>query len=102
MSWGKFGLFAGGFLAGTAGIAILTSKDAKNLYTHCTAAVLRAKDSVLKTTDTLKENCSDIYEDASDINDKRKAEAEKVQLEKAQAVIDAYKAKHEADAKAEA
>ena len=35
----KLGLFAGGVLFGTAGIAILSSKDAKNAYTHCTAAV---------------------------------------------------------------
>ena len=35
------GLFAAGVLFGTAGIKILTSKDAKNVYTKCTAAVLR-------------------------------------------------------------
>ena len=40
----KSGLFAAGVLFGTAGIKILTSKDAKKLYTGCTAAVLRAKD----------------------------------------------------------
>ena len=38
----KTGLFAAGVLFGTAGIKILTSKDAKKLYTQCTAAVLRA------------------------------------------------------------
>ena len=35
----KPGLFAAGVLFGTAGIKILTSKDAKKLYTNCTAAV---------------------------------------------------------------
>lgn len=29
MNWGKVGLFAGGVLFGTAGIKILTSRDAK-------------------------------------------------------------------------
>ena len=45
----KSGLFAAGVLFGTAGIKILTSKDAKKLYTGCTAAVLRAKDCIMKT-----------------------------------------------------
>ena len=41
MSWGKLGLFAGGVLFGTAGLKILSSKDAKKVYTHTTAAALR-------------------------------------------------------------
>ena len=41
MNWAKIGLFAGGALFGSAGIELLTSKDAKKLYTQCTAAVLR-------------------------------------------------------------
>ena len=43
-NWGHLGLFAGGLLFGTAGISILTSEDAKKVYTHCTAAVLRCRD----------------------------------------------------------
>ena len=39
----KTGIFAAGVAFGTAGIKILTSKDAKKLYTNCTAAVLRAR-----------------------------------------------------------
>ena len=38
----KLGIFAGGLLFGTAGLKILSSKDAKKLYTNCAAAVLRA------------------------------------------------------------
>ena len=45
---GKVGLFVAGLAFGTAGIKILTSKDAKKVYTGCTAAVLRAKDTVVK------------------------------------------------------
>mgnify|MGYP000175719514 CR=1 FL=1 len=39
--YSKLALFAGGALFGSAGIEILTSKDAKKLYTQCTAAVIR-------------------------------------------------------------
>ena len=40
-------LFAGGALFGSAGIKLLSSKDAKKVYTHTTAAVLRMKESVM-------------------------------------------------------
>ena len=39
----KTGIFAAGVLFGTAGIKVLSSQDAKKVYTNCTAAVLRAK-----------------------------------------------------------
>ena len=80
MDFGKLGLFAGGVLFGTAGISILSSRDAKKVYTHCTAAVLRGKDSVMKTANTLKENCGDIYADAKAINEERAAK-EKIEDE---------------------
>ena len=78
MSLGKIGLFAAGLLFGTAGIKILTSKDAKKLYTQCTAAVLRMKDQVMKTATTLQENCGDILADAKEINEQRAAEDDAV------------------------
>lgn len=85
----KLGLFVGGALFGTAGVAILTSKDAKKVYTHGTAAVLRGKDCIMKTATSLKENCSDIYEDATDMNEKRyQAEATR-KVEEAKALVDA-------------
>jgi len=62
-------IFAAGVLFGTAGIKILTSKDAKKLYTNCTAAVLRAKSCIMKTATTVQENCEDIYADAKTINE---------------------------------
>lgn len=65
----KSGLFAAGVLFGTAGIKILTSKDAKKLYTGCTAAVLRAKDCIMKTATSLQENAEDIYAEAKGINE---------------------------------
>ena len=55
------GIFAAGVLFGTAGIKVLASKDAKKLYTNCTAAILRAKSCVMKTATTIQENAEDIY-----------------------------------------
>ena len=71
----KLGLFAAGLLFGTAGIKVLSSKDAKKVYTHTTAAVLRAKDSVMETVTTVRENAEDIYADAKAINEQRAEEA---------------------------
>ena len=63
------GIFALGTLFGLEGIKLLSSKDAKNVYAHCTAAVLRAKDCVLDQVTCLQENCNDIYEEAKNINE---------------------------------
>lgn len=73
--WKKIGLFAGGVLFGTAGIKVLSSGDAKKVYTNCTAAALRAKECVMKTATTLQENVDDIYQGAKDINEERAAAA---------------------------
>ncbi len=67
-------LFTGGVLFGTAGIKILSSKDAKRVYVEGTAAVLRAKDSVMKTAETVQENAEDILAEAKQINEKRAEE----------------------------
>lgn len=69
----KTGIFAAGVLFGTAGIKILSSKDAKKVYTNCTAAVLRAKDCVMKTAAVAQENAEDIYAEAQQINEDRAA-----------------------------
>lgn len=70
----KTGIFAAGVLFGTAGIKILSSKDAKNVYTKCTAAVLRAKDCVMKTVSNIQENAEDIYAEAQQMNEERTLE----------------------------
>ena len=74
-------LFLGGVLFGTAGIKVLSSKDAKKAYTHCTAAVLRAKDSVMKTVTTVQDNAEDIYAEAKQINLDREENEKPVELE---------------------
>lgn len=60
----KVGLFAAGVLFGTAGIKVLSSKDAKKAYAHITAAALRAKDSVMTTVTAVRESADDIYAEA--------------------------------------
>ena len=73
------GIFAAGVLFGTAGIKILSSKDAKKVYTHGTAAALRAKDFCMKTAATVQENAEDIYAEAVLINEERaRQEAEQI------------------------
>ena len=72
----KIGCFVGGVVFGTAGVKLLSSKDAKKVYTNCTAAVLRAKDCVMKTATTVQENAEDIYAEAQQINEERAAKAE--------------------------
>ena len=73
VNWKKVGLFAAGFAFGTAGVKILSSKDAKKVYTECTAAVLRAKECVMKVATNIQENAEDIYAEAQQINEDRAA-----------------------------
>ncbi|MGN0136081.1 DUF6110 family protein [Anaerotignum sp.] len=79
----KIAVFVGGVLFGTAGLKVLSSKDAKKVYTHGTAAVLRAKDCVMKTTTTVQENAEDILAEAKQINEER-YEMEKNSVETAE------------------
>lgn len=71
INWKKTGLFAAGVAFGTAGIRILTSKDAKKVYTCCTAAVLRMKECIMNTAAVLQANADDIYADAMAMNEER-------------------------------
>ena len=79
MKLNKLGAFALGTLFGTAGIKALSSKDAKNVYVHTTAAALREKESIMTTVTTVRENAEDILAMAKDINDARaKKESEEL------------------------
>ena len=68
---GKIALFLGGALFGSAGLKILSGKDARKVYTHTTAAVLRCKDEVMKQVELVQEGCSDILADARQLNAER-------------------------------
>ncbi len=70
-------VFAGGVLFGSAGLRLLSSKDAKKVYTHAAAAALRVKDCVMETAACVQENAADILAAAKDVNEQR-AEKETV------------------------
>ena len=78
---GKIALFLGGTLFGSAGFKILGSKDAKKMYTHVTAAVLRGKDQVMRDVELVQESCSDILADAKALNEARAAEQDAAFIE---------------------
>lgn len=84
INWKKTGIFAAGVAFGTAGLKVLSSKDAKKVYTHCTAAALRAKECVMKTVTTVQENAEDVLADAKNINEERAAEAEATEFDGAE------------------
>ena len=69
---GKAALFIGGALFGSAGLRILSGRDARKVYTHATAATLRCKDEVMKHVELVQEGCSDILADAKQINEERR------------------------------
>ena len=70
----NLGIFAGGVLFGTAGVKLLSSKDAKKVYTHCTASVLRAKECVMDTVNKVQENAEDVLAEAKAVNEGRAQE----------------------------
>ena len=74
----KIALFVGGVVFGSAGFKILSSSDAKKVYTQTTAAVLRMKDS---TVSKVQEQAGDILADAKAINEARAAKAEAAVIE---------------------
>jgi hypothetical protein len=90
--WKYFRVLGAGVLLGSYGIRLLTSRDAKKVYTCGTAAVLRMKDEVLKDVSLIRENCNDIAADAKEINEKRQAEFDAQQIEDAKAVLAAAEA----------
>ena len=81
IDWKKIGLFAAGTLFGTAGIKLLSSKDAKKAYAQGPAAVLRMKECVMDTVSCVQENASDILAEAKDINEERAAKEEEAKIE---------------------
>ena len=83
---GKIALFVGGTLFGSYGFKLLGSKDAKKVYTHTTAAVLRCKDQIMRDVESVQENCSDILADAKAINEAKAAEREAAYIEDAEKV----------------
>ena len=78
-------LFAGGTLFGSAGIKLLSSKDAKKVYTHTTAAALCMKESVMESVTCVQENAADVLAAAKEINEQRAQEDASAEAEGAEA-----------------
>ena len=86
--WKNVAVFAGGVIFGTLGIKVLTTKDAKKVYTQATAAGLRVKDTVMETVTLAQENWGDILADAKVINEERAA----AEAAEADVIVDAAEA----------
>lgn len=69
--------FASGVLFGTAGVKLLSSKDAKHAYVKTVAAGLRVKDCLMDTVNKVQENAEDVLAEAKTINEEREAAEEK-------------------------
>lgn len=89
MRFHNIALFIGGTVFGSAGFKLLSSKDAKKVYTHTTAAALRVADSVMTTVTSIRENAEDILAEAKQINEDRAAAEDAAVVEDAAAAEDA-------------
>ena len=69
-----------GVLFGTAGIKLLSSRDAKKAYVHTAAAALRVKECVMDTVNKVQENAEDVLAEAKAVNEER-AQKETVEAE---------------------
>lgn len=79
----KIGLFVGGVAFGTAGLKLLSSREAKKVYAHTAAAAMRVKECVMSDVTKVREGCGDVVAEAKEINRKKdeKCEAECVIIE---------------------
>ena len=85
--YSKLACFVGGTLFGSFGIKLLSSKDAKKVYVHATAAGLRMIDSVMETVTNVQENAADVLASAKELNEERAAkEAEESEAAKVEDV----------------
>jgi|GEM_PF-5587528 len=72
-----------GFLCGTVGVHMLSSREAKTVYSHVTAAVLHGRDDIVKQAEIVGENCADIYARAVEINERAQAYEENCMIKSA-------------------
>ena len=86
--WGKIGWLAGGIALGHYGLKVLGSEPMKKAYAGITAAVLRAKDEIVKDATRLAEECGDIASEGQAINERWQAAEAEARLEEAKAVVE--------------
>ena len=73
---------------GSAGVKLLTSRDARTAYAHMTAAALRCAASVLCTAERARECAGDILAEAKEINEARAAKEAEREAEEAREAED--------------
>ena len=84
----KLKLLGYGFMQGTAGVRVLSSRDAKKVYTQVTAAALRGVEEITRVAANIRENCGDIAAEAKQINERRSEEARQREIADARALLD--------------
>ena len=84
----KIKLLGYGFLLGTAGVKVLSSQDARKVYTQVTAAALRGVEEITRVAANIRENCGDIAAEAKQINERRSEEARQREIADARALLD--------------
>ncbi|MCR5304782.1 MAG: DUF6110 family protein [Lachnospiraceae bacterium] len=80
--------FVLGVAAGTIGIRLLTSREAKEIYSYVGAAGLHARDEVVRQGQIIKENCQDISARAKEINDAGRVREEECMIKNAPSGLD--------------
>lgn len=70
----KSGLFLGGVAFGTAGLKLLSSKDAKKMYSKAIAKGYKVKDEINSTVSNVKQHADDVMIDAKHIYETEKKE----------------------------
>ena len=84
----KVKLLGYGFLLGTAGVKVLSSPEAKKVYTQVTAVAMRGVDEVTRVATSIKENCEDIAAEAKQINERRSEELRQQEIADAKALLE--------------
>jgi len=86
--WGKLGWLAGGIALGHYGLKVLGSEPVKKACAGVTAAVLRAKDEIVKDATAIAESCGDIAHEGQTINERWQAAEADARLEEAKALVE--------------
>ena len=72
----KSWILAAGVVIGTAGLKLLTSKEAKKAYVHMAAAGLEVRDYLCDMSGAFRAKVNDIYRKAKELKAQNDAEAD--------------------------
>ena len=72
----KSWILAAGVVIGTAGLKLLTTKEAKKAYVHMAAAGLEVRDYLFDKSSAFRAEVNDIYQKAKELKAQNDAEAD--------------------------